>query len=55
MKLAPAWVSEEMLSALEHIEDDRAVLWMSKNQPQERYHGTKIRSGERGYGNQVHG
>jgi hypothetical protein len=55
VKLAPTWVSEEMLSASEHIREDRAVLWVSKNQPQERYHSTKIRSGERGYGNQVYG
>jgi hypothetical protein len=31
VKLAPAWVSEEIPSASEHIEDDRAVLWISKN------------------------
>jgi hypothetical protein len=28
---APAWVSEEILSASEHIESDRAVLWWSDN------------------------
>jgi len=28
---APAWVSEEILSASERIGDDRVVLWMSKN------------------------
>ncbi len=28
---APAWVSEEILSASERIGDGRAVLWMSKN------------------------
>lgn len=26
-----AWASEEILSASEHIGDDRAVLWVSKN------------------------
>ena len=31
VKLAPTWVSEEILSASEHIGDDRAVLWISKN------------------------
>ena len=30
---APArlWVSEQILSASEHIGDDRVVLWISKN------------------------
>ena len=28
---APAWVSEEILSASEHIGEDRAVLWLSRN------------------------
>ena len=28
---APAWVSEEILSASQRIGDDRAVLWMSEN------------------------
>jgi len=28
---APAWVSEEILSASERIGDDRVVLWMSEN------------------------
>lgn len=27
----PDWVVEEMLSASQHIGDDRAVLWMSEN------------------------
>jgi len=31
VKLAPTWVSEEILSAPEHIGDDRAALWMSEN------------------------
>jgi hypothetical protein len=31
VKLAPAWVSEEILSASEHIGDDRAALWTRKN------------------------
>ncbi len=28
---APAWVAEEILSASEHIGDDRAAGWMSEN------------------------
>jgi len=28
---APDWLAEEILSASEHIGDDRAVLWVSKN------------------------
>ena len=28
---APSWVSEEILSASEHIEDDGAAVWMSEN------------------------
>ena len=28
---APTWVSEEILSASEHIGDDRVVLWITKN------------------------
>ena len=31
VKVVPTWVSEEILSASEHIGDDRAVLWISKN------------------------
>jgi hypothetical protein len=31
VKVVPIWVSEEILSASEHIGDDRAVLWMSEN------------------------
>jgi len=31
VKVAPAWVSEEILSASEWIGDKRAVLWMSEN------------------------
>ena len=31
VRVVPAWVSEEILSASEHIGDDRAVLWISKN------------------------
>jgi len=29
--VAPAWVSEEMLSASERIGDRQMVLWMSEN------------------------
>ena len=29
--VAPAWVSEEILSASRHIPNDRPVLWMSDN------------------------
>jgi hypothetical protein len=28
---APAWVSEQILSASEHIGDQRAALWMTEN------------------------
>lgn len=28
---APTWRGEEILSASEHIGDDRPVLWMSEN------------------------
>jgi len=28
---APTWVSEEILSASEHIRNDRAVLWMNED------------------------
>ncbi len=31
VEAAPAWVSEEILSASERIGDDRAALWMSEN------------------------
>ena len=31
VEAAPAWVSEEILSASEHIGDQRAALWMSDN------------------------
>jgi len=31
VETAAAWVSEEILSASEHIGDDPAVLWLSKN------------------------
>ncbi len=31
VEAAPAWVSEEILSASERIGDDRAVLWRSDN------------------------
>jgi hypothetical protein len=31
VKVVPTWVSEQILSASEHIRDDRAVLWMSEN------------------------
>jgi hypothetical protein len=31
VEAAPAWVSEEILSASEPTGDDRAVLWMRKN------------------------
>ena len=30
VKVAPAWVSEEILSASEKIGDKRAVLWISE-------------------------
>jgi len=30
-EVAPAWVTEEMLSATERIGDRQAVLWMSEN------------------------
>ena len=28
---APAWVSEEILSASKRFEDDRVVLWIGRN------------------------
>jgi hypothetical protein len=31
VEVAPPWMVEEILSASEHIGDDRAVLWMSDN------------------------
>jgi hypothetical protein len=31
VKVAPSWVTEEILSASEHIENDRPALWMSNN------------------------
>jgi hypothetical protein len=31
VKVVPTWVSEEILSASEHIREDRAALWMSKS------------------------
>ena len=31
IEAGPAWVTEEMLSASEHIGDKRAGLWMSEN------------------------
>ena len=31
IKAAPAWVAEEILSASEHIGEDRTVVWMSWN------------------------
>jgi len=31
VEVAPAWVSEQIVSASEHTGDDRAVLWMSDN------------------------
>ena len=31
VEAAPAWIVEEILSASEHIGDDRAVLWMGDN------------------------
>jgi hypothetical protein len=30
-EVAPSWMVEEILSASEHIGDDRAVLWISRN------------------------
>jgi hypothetical protein len=29
--VAPAWMVEEILSASEHVGDDRAVLWFGEN------------------------
>jgi hypothetical protein len=41
VKVVPTWVSEEILSASEHIGDDRAVLWMSENlEPLSDWHTT---------------
>ena len=31
VEVAPPWVAEEILSASEHIGDERAILWMSEN------------------------
>jgi hypothetical protein len=31
VEAAPSWAAEEILSASEHISDQRAVLWMSEN------------------------
>jgi hypothetical protein len=31
VRVVPTWVSEEILSASEHIREDRAVLWLSEN------------------------
>ena len=31
VETAPSWVTKEILSASEHIGDDRAALWVSKN------------------------
>jgi hypothetical protein len=31
VEAAPAWVTEEILSASERIGDDRVALWMSEN------------------------
>ena len=31
VRVVPTWVSEEILSASEHIGDDRAAVWMSDN------------------------
>ena len=31
VEIAPPWVGEEILSASQHIGDDRAVLWTSDN------------------------
>jgi hypothetical protein len=31
VRVVPAWVSEEILSASEHIPAGRAVMWVSKN------------------------
>jgi hypothetical protein len=31
VKVVPTWVSEEILSASEHIGEDRAALWLSEN------------------------
>jgi hypothetical protein len=31
VKLAPTWVSEEILSTSEQIGDDRAVVWLSED------------------------
>ena len=31
VEVAPDWVAEEIMSTLEHIEDDGPMLWISKN------------------------
>ena len=31
VEAAPAWVTEEILSASQRIDQDRSVLWMSEN------------------------
>ena len=31
VELAPEWVTEEILSASQHIDEGRAAIWLSKN------------------------
>ncbi len=31
IETAPAWVGEQILSASQHVGDDRAVVWFSEN------------------------
>jgi hypothetical protein len=31
VEAVPAWMAEEILSASEHVGDDRTVLWLSEN------------------------
>jgi hypothetical protein len=45
VKVVPTWVSEEILSASEHIREDRAAVWMSENRvPISRGSGWRKRS-----------
>ena len=31
IKVVPSWVAEEILSASEHMEEERVAVWLSKN------------------------
>ena len=31
VEIAPSWVAEQILSASQHVGDDRAAVWMSEN------------------------